>query len=90
MVQRFPSLQSLAVIETQAPAWQKSLRVQGFPSSQLALLAACWQVPVASHESSVQGFPSSQSMAPPGTHAPLTQASFTVQAFPSSHAPAMF
>ncbi|PKN59548.1 MAG: hypothetical protein CVU56_00545, partial [Deltaproteobacteria bacterium HGW-Deltaproteobacteria-14] len=66
-VHGLPSSQSVAAPLRQAPARQASAVVQGFPSSQLAVLSALTQPRAGSQLSSVQTLPSSQSGAAPPT-----------------------
>jgi hypothetical protein len=81
------SLQLVVAPPTQAPPEQESPVVQGFPSSQAAVLLTDSHSPVAGlHASSVHAFPSLQTVAEPGTHAPNRQESPVVHAFPSLQA----
>jgi len=84
VVQGRPSSHEMGVA-TQTPSWQTSAVVQAEPSSQGAVLFACWQPLALSHASSVQTFLSSQSTAFPPPHTPASHASALVQASPSSH-----
>src|SRR5439155_810648 len=85
-VQGLPSLQFEAGPPAHAPPLQASFVVQALPSLH-GLVLFVWTHPEAgSHESSVQGLPSLQLIGGPPTHAPPLQASFVVQALPSSQA----
>jgi len=89
-VHTFPSLQLSGVPPTQRPPEQTSPVVHRLPSSH-GLVLFVWVQPVAGSQASVvHGLPSSQ--LPPAwpTHAPFTQASFTVHALLSSHAAVVF
>jgi hypothetical protein len=89
-VQPFPSSHTVAEPPTQDPLWQRSLVVQGFPSSQDAPLAgACSHPLLTLQESAVHGLRSSQLTLAP-TQAPPVHASPVVQALPSSHAAVLF
>tara|TARA_B100000029_G_scaffold409117_1_gene410598 strand:+ start:510 stop:809 length:300 start_codon:yes stop_codon:yes gene_type:complete len=57
--------------------------VHVFPSSQAALLGACWQPATGSHQSVVQGFESSQFSTTDEMQMPLSQLSWSVQALES-------
>src|SRR5439155_708939 len=61
----WPSSQASGV-PLQLPAWQMSSSVQGFMSSQAALLSGWRQLPAPSHWSSVQTLPSSVQPVPAG------------------------
>src|SRR5436309_13966084 len=61
-----------------------SVVVQALPSSQGAVLFVCAQPVAGVQESLVQGLPSLQFGAAPPTQLPAAQASFVVQALPSS------
>ena len=89
-VQPLASSQLGAMPPTQAPLAQVSLVVQALPSSQDAALLVLRQPVAGSHESSVQPLASSQSRALPPMQAPPVQASFVVQALPSSHTKLLF
>jgi len=89
-VQGFSSLHSSVSVPLHCPSLQLSPRVQASPSSQPAVLLACWQPAVGSQLSSVQAFRSSQSSPWPAVHAPSAQASSTVHALPSSHGAVLF
>ncbi len=65
------------------PVAHMSLDVHAFPSSQFAVLFACWQ-PTASHESVVQTLPSSQFVAVVCTQVPFGSQLSAVHALPSS------
>ena len=54
------SSQLVIPLPVQTPSAQPSPGVHAFPSSQVAVLGVCWQVPPGAQESFVQGFPSSQ------------------------------
>jgi len=83
-VQGLPSSQASGGPGTHVPPVQVSPAVQTLPSLHGPELF-WWTHPVAwLHESFVQGFPSSQFAGAPPTHAPMTHASPTVQALPSS------
>src|SRR5262245_46365465 len=86
-VQLLLSVQSGAGPPMQLPPAQVSAVVQALPSSQEAVLLACWQPVVGSHESSVHTLLSSQLSAGPPVQCPApSQVSAVVQALPSLQA----
>jgi hypothetical protein len=72
----------------QTPLWQRSPRLHASPSLQLVPERPPWMHAPCTQLSAVHTTPSSQLEAAPGKHTPSWQASPTVQASPSSHAPA--
>jgi hypothetical protein len=84
-VQGLPSSQLVGPSPVQVPAMHRSI-VQALPSLQTFVWSVTWTHPpfTGSHESSVQGSPSSQVGGGPPTQTPSLQASFAVQALPSS------
>ena len=80
-----PSSQFVGPPDVQPPPLQASPVVQALPSSQGLVLFVCTQPVPESHESSVHALVSSQPSAGPPWHEPPLQASFVVQASPSSH-----
>ncbi len=86
-VQELLSLQLVAPVEAQLPAWQRSPVVQGLPSEHAVPFTSwvCAQPVTGLQVSSVQGLPSPQLTAPPPTQTPLWQVSPMVQALPSPH-----
>jgi hypothetical protein len=72
---------------TQAPFAHASFVVQALPSVQEAVLFVCTQPVPGAHESFVHGLPSLHAGGGPPTHDPPEQASFVVQALPSSQEP---
>jgi len=84
IVHGLPSLQFGPVVGVHTPAAQWSPVEQSFPSLQVLVSTLVWTQPVDGlHESFVHACWSSQLRAAPGTHAPLTHLSPTVQAEPS-------
>ena len=73
------SLQLFGVPGRQAPAEHASLSVQGFPSSQAAVLLTKPQPVVAEQNGDVQGLLSSGQVTAEPTHTPLLQTSPVVQ-----------
>jgi hypothetical protein len=82
------SLHWMVPVPVHAPPEHLSLFVQALPSSQVTEFGTFRQPSAASHESSVHGLKSSQSVSVPPPQLPLRQISASVQASPSSHAPA--
>ena len=75
------------MVGTQAPAWQRSPVVHGFPSLQVAPSGPCaWVQPLSVQVSVVQGLPSSHCSADPLWQVPDWHESPTVQGLPSSQA----